>query len=87
MSDLPSHQHLFIGLPDDGWYDPPRDGPSFMGEGSTTFSGRLWHAHDELELHLHYQNVHPSEPLSGNGPKLNAFGPMQEAAELQEGRY
>ena len=87
ISDDATHRHLFVGMPDDGWYDPPRDGPSLLGEGMMTFSGRLWHAHDELGLHLHYQNTHAAEPVSGNGPKLYNLGPMQETSALQEGRY
>ena len=87
MSDEDTHRHLFVGLPNDGWYDPPRDGPALFGEGSMTFMGRLWHAHDGSELHLHYQIAHASKPLSGSGPDLLNFGPMQDAVELQEGRY
>ena len=90
MTELPEpdkHTHHFLGPPDDGWYSQPREDRALFGEGMTTILGQLWHAHDELPLHQHYQNGYARKPGSGNGPSLYVFGKMQATAELQEGRY
>ena len=82
------HCHNFVGLPNDGWYTAPRDEPALFGETtSLVVLGQLRHAHDGLEVHLHYQNGYATKPLSGNGPSLYVFGETYEKVELQEGQY
>ncbi len=81
------HHHTFVGLPDDGWYSPPQDQPALFGEEISLLLGQLRHAHDGLEVHLHYQHGHAQAPLSGNGPSLYVFGSVYEEVDLQEGRY
>ncbi len=85
--DTVGHSHHFLGSPPDGWYSEPHEDSALFGEGTTTILGQLWHSHDELALHQHYQHGYARAPMSGTGPSLYVFGKMQETAELQEGRY
>ena len=86
-SEIDEHSHHFLGSPPDGWYAPPHEGSALFGEGTTTILGQLWHAHDGLALHQHYQHGYARPPMSGTGPHLYVFGKMQATAELQEGSY